>query len=349
MRIGVDLGFGFVKVLNDKGDKKSFPSIIAKRADSSLKKVIGGSDDDYAITYWEDDGSGAEIEKKFYVGDAGMTNGGERRWEDKTKINVDDIKVFIATAVGLVNSKNEPVDICVGLPMSYYMEKKDELKETLKSIKAKVQISGHSGIREINCNSITVFPQGAGAYYAAMWDVNGKLKEQNMNLVTSSVGIIDIGYRTVDYLVMGKGRKGITMMENLSGSLEDDGMNIAFQEIERVMSEKLKRNIGLIEIEKALMWFGGKLEYKREEYNLIPYEESAYSDRAEQIASKLKIKWGIEGDLLSTIIITGGGGEALYPVLKNSFEQAQLQDNASFANCEGYLGVQARKILKSNK
>ena len=65
MRIGVDLGFGFVKVLNDKGDKKCFPSIIAKRADSSLKKVIGGADDDYAISYWEDDGSGAEIEKKI--------------------------------------------------------------------------------------------------------------------------------------------------------------------------------------------------------------------------------------------------------------------------------------------
>lgn len=349
MRIGVDLGFGFVKVLNEKGDKQCFPSIITKRADSSLKKVIGGSDDDYAIVYWESDGSEVDVEKKFYVGDAGMTNGGERRWEDKTKINVDDIKVFIATAVGLVNPKNEPVDICVGLPMSYYMEKKDELKETLNSLHARVQIAGYSGIKEIKCNSITVFPQGAGAYYAAMWDVNGKLKDQNINLATSSVGIVDIGYRTVDYLVMGKGRKGITMMENLSGSLEDDGMNVAFQEIERHISEKLKRNIGLIEIEKALMWFGGKLEYKREEYNLIPYEEGAYRDRAEQIASKLKIKWGIEGELLSAIIITGGGGEALYPALKASFEQAQLQDNASYANCEGYLGVQARKILKTNK
>ena len=119
--------------------------------------------------------------------------------EDKTKY-VDDIKVFIATAVGLVNPGSEHVDICVGLPMSYYMEKKDELKKTLSSIKAKVQISGYSGIREINCKSITVFPQGAGAYYAAMWDFIVKLKEHNMNFVTSSVGIIDIGYRTV-YLV----------------------------------------------------------------------------------------------------------------------------------------------------
>ncbi len=343
MRVAVDIGYGFVKVLSESGEKQSFPSILTKRIDSSLKSVIGGAVDDYSITYREITNSASD-EKKYYIGDAGMTNGGERRWEDKTKINVDDIKVFIATAVGLVNPSNDPVDLCVGLPMSYYMEKKDELKDVISTLQAEVLISGIKSKRIIKCNSVFVFPQGAGAYYASMYDVNGMLKSENINLVTSSVGIIDIGYRTVDYLVMGKGRKGITMLENLSGSLEDDGMNIALQDIERAISEKLKRNIGLIEVEKTLFWFGGKFDYKGEEIILIPYEENAYKERAEQIASKMKLKWGVEGELLSAIIITGGGGEALFPWLNDKFEQAQIQDNAAFANCEGYLGVQARKL-----
>lgn len=344
MRVAVDIGFGFVKVLSENGDMKCFPSIITKRSDSSLKSIIGGTEDDYAITYKEL--SGDNTEKKYYVGDAGMTNGGERRWEDKTKINVDDIKIFLSTAVGLVNSSNDPVDLCVGLPLSFYVDKKDELKNVIESLQAEVSIAGIKSKRTINCKSVFVFPQGAGAYYAAMYDVNGNLKKENINLVTSSVGIIDIGYRTVDYLVMGKARKGITMMENLSGSLEEDGMNIALQDIERAVSEKIRRNIGLNAIEKALFWFGGNLEYKGEEINLIPYEESSYKERAEQIASKIKIKWGLEGELLATVIITGGGGAALYPYLKDQFEQAQLQENASYANCVGYLGVQARKLAE---
>lgn len=342
MRIAVDIGFGFVKVLSENKNQACFPSVITKRPETSLKSFIGSSEEDYAVTYKEL--SGDNTERKYYVGDAGIINGGERRWEDKSKINVDDIKVFVSTAVALVNNNNEPVDLCVGLPLSYYIDKKDELKEAIKSLHAEVSVSGIKSSRIVKCNSVFVFPQGAGAYYAAMYDVNGQLKKENINLVTSSVGIIDIGYRTVDYLVMGKGRKNITMMENLSGSLEDDGMNVAFQDIERGLSEQIRRNVGLTEIEKAILWFGSNFSYKGQEITLIPFEEAAYKERADQIASKIKIKWGVEGELLSTVIITGGGGSVLFPYLKSQFEQARLQDNANFANCEGYLGVQARTL-----
>ncbi len=342
MRVAVDIGFGFVKVMNENGNKVSFPSVIAKRSEITLKGIVGGASDDYSIIYWEESVLGKVNEKKCYVGDAGMTNGGTRKWEDKTDFNVDDMKVFISTAVGIVNTTNEPVDLCVGLPMSYYMQKKDELVEVLKSLNAKVSITGINNIREVKFNSIFVFPQGAGAYYSAVFDKNGEVKDYN--LATTSVGVIDIGYRTVDYLVMGKGRKGINIIDSLSGSLEEDGMNQAFQQIEKTISEKVGRKIGLIEVEKAILWFGGKLDYRRERYDLGDFEERAYKELAEQISSKIKIKWGVEADLLGTILITGGGGQSLFPILKEKFEQSELQEDAAFANCEGYLGAQARKM-----
>lgn len=346
MRISVDIGFGFIKAMNEKGEKVSFPSVIAKRSDTTLKGIVGGASDDYSIIYWENGEIGRENEKKCYVGDAGMTNGGTRKWEDKSEFNVEDMKVFIATAVGIINPSNEIVDLCVGLPMSYYMQKKNELVDVLESLFARISITGFNNIREIKFNSIFVFPQGAGAYYSAVFDHNGVVKDYN--LATSSVGVIDIGYRTVDFLVMGKGRKGINIIDSLSGSLEEDGMNQAYQQVEKAVSEELGREIGLIEVEKAILWFGGKLDYRRETFNLSEYEEQAYKYQAEQIASKIKIKWGVEADLLSTILITGGGGQILYPILKAKFEQAELQGDAAFANCEGYLGAQARK-LKSSK
>lgn len=347
MRIAVDIGFGFVKSMNEFGMKTSFPSVLAKRSDSALKSIIGGAVDDYSVTYWEGSADGIrENEKKLYIGEAAMTNGGERKWDDKGKFNVDDLKVFITAAVGLINPNNESVDLCVGLPMSYYVEVKDALREALKSLKANISILGHKPLRKVDINSLFIFPQGAGAYYAAIYNIDGEIKDYE--LAGSSVGVIDIGYRTVDYLVMGKGRKGLTMLDGMYGSLEEEGMKVAYLDIQRSLIDDgmVKEEVGIIEIEKAILWFGGNFEYKTGDINVTEYEERAYKERSEQIASKIKIKWGAEGNVIRKIFITGGGGETLFPFLKSKFDQAVLQDNPSHANCEGYLGAQARKMKK---
>lgn len=347
MRIAVDIGFGFVKVLNENGVKQSFPSVLAKRSDSALKGIIGGASDDYSVQYWEEGENGSKVnERKVYVGEAAMTNGGERKWDDKGKFNIEDLKVFITTAIGLVNPDNEEIELCVGLPMGYYVEVRETLRDALGGLRAYVSIAGQKPVRQVKISSMFIFPQGAGAYYAAIYEINGEIKDYE--LAGASVGVVDIGYRTVDYLVMGKGRKGITMIEGMYGSLEEDGMNVAFQDIQKALLDEgvVKEEVGIIEIEKALLWFGGNLEYKTGDINITEYEARAYEERAEQIASKIKLKWGAEGNHLRKIFITGGGGEALYQMLSGKFEQAVLQVNPSHANCEGYLGAQARKMKK---
>lgn len=342
MRIAVDLGFGFVKGESETGEKVNFPSVITTRSNGALKNVIGGIEDDYSISYLE---IGSEEKKKYYIGDAAITHGGTRRWENKEQFNIEDIKVFISTAVGILNSDSEEVDLCVGLPMSHYIQKKDELRKILKSVESIIWFNKNE--RKIKFNSIFIFPQGAGAYYSSILNKNGDTK--NIELANSSVGVIDVGYRTVDFLVMGKGRKGITMREELSGSLEEDGMNKIYQQIQNSVSEKFKAEIGLLEIEKSILWFGSELDYFQEPINIIPYEDEEYKKHAEKIASKIKIKWGKEEERLSTILITGGGGQTLFYHFKEKFKQAELQENPAFSNCEGYLGIQARKMKKNGE
>lgn len=343
MRIAVDIGFGFVKAMNELGSKIIFPTVIARQSENTLRGIVGGTGDDYSIIYWETSKTGETFnQKKLYVGDAGITNLANRRWEDKTEFNAEDLKVFISTAVGLLNTNNKKIDLVVGLPVSYYLKQKDELISILKDLKAKISYEGITGIREIQFNDIFVFPQGAGAYYSAIFDKNGEIV--NYNLANSSVGIIDVGFRTVDYLVMAKGRKSISIVDRLTGSLEEEGINRAFQQIESEISNEIGKSLGVMEIEKAILWFDSKLDYKRNQIDLKVYEERAYKDLAENISSQIKQKWGSDEDTLPIILITGGGGQVLYPILKTKFKQAELQANSSFANCEGYLGAQARKF-----
>lgn len=338
MRVAIDIGFGFIKAINENGKTECFPSIIAKRGESSMSSFVGKSDP-YAVIYWEVEEGGKKNEKRLFVGDAALTNGGERKWKDKDqKLDTEDIKVFISVALAALSTGKESFDICVGLPISYFNSKKEELESILTSLNARIMMSGQTVLHEIKINSVSVFPQGIGAYYAALFDINGKPK--NLRLVTSSVGVIDVGYRTVDYLVMGKSKNGIVPKDHLSGSLEEDGMNKAIKDIADAISAELNREITIVEVEKAILWFDNELNYKGQTYSLSKYVDAAYKDLAESISSKIKIKWGLEGDMLEHIIITGGGGGSLFPFLKNNFEHADLQEKSEFANASGYLGAQ---------
>ncbi len=346
MRIAVDVGFGFIKAMNQNNEKIRFPSVVSKKSENSLKGIVGGTGDDYSVTYWEVSQSGENVnQKKLYIGDAGLSNGGTRKWEDKDKFNVEDIKIFIVTAVGLLN-ENEPVDLCLGLPMSYYLTKKEELYEGLKDLNARISIMGQRGLREVKFSSIFVFPQGAGAYYSSFCDINGNINDYEF--AQSNVGVIDIGFRTVDFLVMMKGRNGIQISDNLSGSLEEDGMNTALQNIQKAVSndKRVNREVALEEIEKAILWFNSRFDFRRETIDLTEYEDQAYRELAEEIISKIKIRWGAEGDLLSRVVITGGGAEELFPYMRDKFDTAVLQNDCAFGNCKGYLAAQAIKMKK---
>lgn len=346
MRVAVDIGFGFIKAVDENGKVVSFPSMITKRGDTTLSSFVGKSDP-YSVIYWEvgEDSNIKTNEKRLYVGDAAFTNGGIRKWKDKDqKLDTEDIKIFISVALAALSNHNEPVDLCVGLPISYFNSKKEELENILTSIDARISISGIPYVYEIKINSVFIFPQGVGAYYAALFDLQGVPK--NIKLVTSSVGVIDIGYRTVDYIVMGKGKHGIVLMDHLSGSLEEDGMNKAIKQIADNISADINREIGINKVEQAMLWFDNILEYRGQAYNLSNYIDSAYKDLSESIASKIKLKWGLEGDMLEHVIITGGGGNVLYPYLKSNFEHAALQDKSEYANAAGYLGAQM--ALKNN-
>lgn len=346
MRIAIDIGFGFTKVMTDNGLKKSFPSMVKSRQkNSSLRGIVGGDGDDYIVTYTD---NLEAKEQNFYIGDSAMTNGGSRDWESKGAFNIKNMKILASTAIGIVIDSDEDVELAVGLPMSYYLNYKDELKKMLLGINANINIKG-KGDKKIKCKSVFVFPQGAGAYYAAIYSINGEIKD--LQLAMTSVGIIEIGFKTVDYLVMGKGRKGISLIDNLSDSLEDDGMHKVYQDIEKEVAElpEVNRNLGTVEIEKAILWFSSKLDFRSQIIDLNELEKKAYFDRAVVISSKIKAVWGAEGETISKILIAGGGASKLFPTMKGKFEQAELQKDSPYANCVGFLGAQARILNKENK
>ncbi|MGG2201888.1 hypothetical protein [Paenibacillus validus] len=344
MRISVDIGFGYTKAVSEAGREVTFPSVVGRKFASSLEGILGGNQEDYIVTLSYPD-KPDEDAQSYYVGDAAMTAGGNRTWEEEHAKN-RNLDVLISTAMGLLNEKDdEPVQLAVGLPMSVFVAQQNEIKRRLTGLNITCVIGKKT--KELQVESVFVFPQGAGVYYAALHDIDGGIK--NMELVNKQVAVIDVGYRTTDFLFMVKGKKGlIPRPEPFSGS-EDIGMNTAHTEIQTATLKPLKgQQADILDIEKALLWHNGMMPIKGGELDLKPYRAKAYEALANEISSRLKRRWGDDINTLSAIIIGGGGGDALYSHFESSFPAAMKIEKPEYANARGYLAAQAL-VMKEMK
>lgn len=326
MRISVDIGFGFTKAVNEKEKSVSFPSVVAPRIASTTGGALGYGQDDYLVTI---DG------QDYYVGDAGMIAGGNRTWEDEVVQN-QNLKILVMTAIHVLLEEDEKVDLAVGLPMSFYVNQRKSIRDALMQLKADVIIGGTK--KHIEIGSVFVFPQSAGVYYHALHNIDGSIK--NQYLFNRQVGVIDPGYRTVDILYMARGRKGLLPREDLSGS-EDLGMNEAHKVVRIRTSQLIGGEADLLEVEKSLLWFNCEFDYKGKTYNIREIRDQTYKDHAAKIVAWVKQRWGDEINNLHAIILGGGGGEALYPYMKDNLPTLLKVDKPEFANAYGYLAAQA--------
>lgn len=344
MRISVDIGFGYTKAVSEAGREVTFPSVVGRKFASSIEGILGGYQEDYIVTlsYPEKPNEDAQ---SYYVGDAAMTAGGMRTWEEEHAKN-RNLDVLIATAMGLLNEKdNEPVQLAVGLPMSVFMAQQNELKKRLSGLHITCEIGGQA--KQLHVESVFVFPQGAGVYYAALHDIDGSVK--NMELINKQVAVIDVGYRTTDFLFMVKGKKGLIPRPEPHSGSEDIGMNMAHQEIQTAIMMPLKgQQADILDIEKALMWHNGMLPIKGGELDLKPFRAKAYEALANEISSRIKRRWGDDINTLSAVIIGGGGGDALFSHFENSFPAAMKVEKPEYANARGYLAAQAL-VMKGMK
>lgn len=344
MRISVDIGYGYTKAVSEKGQAVTFPSVVGRKFASSLEGILGGYQEDYVVTLSYPDKPDQEP-LSYYVGDAAMTAGGVRTWEEEHAKN-QNLDVLISTAMALLNENDdEPIQLAVGLPMAVFNAQQHDLKKRLTGLNVTCDIDKKT--KHLQVESVFVFPQGAGVYYAALHDVDGSIK--NMELISKQVVVIDVGYRTTDFLFMAKGKKGlIPRPEPFSGS-EDIGMNTAHIEIQTEILKPLKgHQADLLDIEKAIMWHNGMMPIKGGEFDLKPYRTRAYANLANEIISRLKRRWGDDINTVTATIIGGGGGESLYAYFESSFPATMKVENPEYANARGFLAAQAL-VMKEMK
>lgn len=262
------------------------------------------------------------------VGEATLNAGAARTWATEASARAG-YDLLVLTAAALVEAEGD-VDLALGLPLGVWIRGKPErkaLRSRLEGFGAWISVDG-APARHIEIRSVRVYPQSLGAYLAVMQGSEG------WRLVGRPVGVIDIGYRTCDYLLVTPRGGAPAPDEERSGSV-DLGIGQAYDAVR----ETLASQTGGLPPPESLVEEGiagsGTLHYRGSEIALRPLWDVACRKLAGEVEAVIRRVWADRVDYLAAIVLAGGGAEAVREYL--SLPAVFPVPEAIWANAVGFL------------
>lgn len=317
--IGLDVGYGFVKVTDGKTGF-SFPSVIGEghhqlTFSTELNKSLGK--DNLKIEF--DDqlyfvGRNAVRQSKFAHRDLSFD-----------RATGETLEVLFYTALSLFcDSTVNSFKVVTGLPIDR-MHLADDLINRLTMKKKIVIFSGRNAKNlDIIVEDIEVVPQPLGSYWSQVLTESTK----NVEPIKESVGVVDIGFKTSDLAQISDGEylpqksKSITI-----------GMATAYQEIASDLMEKYNFDVEGYALDEFIM--KRKILIDGKEVDISNILESAFERLSENILVGMNSLWRISD--FNRIILTGGGGKAVEPYMSSSVSHIYLVTDAMTANSRGFF------------
>ena len=332
--LGVDLGYGQVKVLAAQGQFKFLSAIGTPVSDFSRVAAITTEQEllnSLTLTF---EG------QKYYVGHNAIINSRNGRITlRQNKSGTAENKVKLITALALMTKEDEEratFDIITGLPVLEYKNQRDDLYNAVYNNGNPFEFAMHYGPKivekKLSVRNAKIISQGEGAFYDYVLDSKGKIMPEKAADVSGNVMVVDPGFRTIDVVTMENGR----YIEPLSDQI-NRGVYHIHQEILRLIMERLNIKKELREIDDITR--AGELFHNKKTYNIRQIIEDATKPFAVDVVESLHT---ISNDTLGSmqkIILTGGGSSLIFPYVSDMLSNVidvVLMDNAEFSNSSGY-------------
>lgn len=319
MKIGIDIGYGFTKAVNENGEKIIFPSLIAPAGHDALSGMFSQTEE-YRVRirngHYENDLLVGEAAKHSYVVSQVLNK------EKPPEIH----DTLLLTAISLIGEEHSEFNIGIGLPLAYYAYQKEDLKKRLNELSCSLNING----REHNVSKLNteVFPQGAGVL----------LKASNMLPISGYIGVIDPGTYTTEYLLFEMKDGQPVPIHEACGSVEV-GTNLVYSAVAREFQAQtgsplpigMEHEITLQALNREVIFYYGKT------YSLSDAAYTARNNVSIAISQKVLAAWGNRTGHIQKTFLAGGGPLFFGSDLYKSFPCPIIVDDPIFANAYGYL------------
>jgi plasmid segregation protein ParM len=326
MRIlGADIGFGYTKA-TDGRQFQVFKSLIGDATSIQFTESLLPNQ--------------ASPPRHFEIGDEAVFIGeyaeaqsrGRQFTLDPAQFMGKHAKILALAALSPYAPHGEPVRLVTGLPVSFFRKYKDQLT-TLLQARHPITVINANGEREeksIYIEKVRVIPQPFGSLFNVM--LNDVGKPASPRFLTEKIGVIDIGFRTVDFTISDK-----TRYSERGSTSTDSGISTAYAAIANLLQEKSGVQVELYRLYESVT--RGVIKIRGQRYDLTGLVKQAFTQLSQRIAAEANRLWAEEWDI-DAIVLTGGGGAALAPYLTPLLQGEVLavpaDEDLRLANVRGY-------------
>lgn len=235
--------------------------------------------------------------------------------KDKTVTEATKLFVLNMLCKHMEFKSTEHFKVLLTAPPMTYVSQKDKLPQYLKG-SYKVQYNGKT--KDIFIDDVTVYPETIMAYLA-----------NNPAQFTRPVLVIDIGGLTTNMVLIKNGNYNQDSIVSFS-----NGMYHVEEEVCEFLNSKY-----MLDLDSSDMhdFMSQGIYLGKECKNIIEEEKDAidniFNKAVAQIMQKVTIKrWNPK---TCVVLVTGGGGKALFPTIQKFFDTAQIGANPIFDNLNG--------------
>ncbi|MDI3481242.1 MAG: plasmid segregation protein ParM [Tepidanaerobacteraceae bacterium] len=317
--IGIDVGYGFVKV-TDGEDGYSFPSVVGE---GHARPTFSTSPGRFSAIDHLKVGIGNKI---YFVGKAAIRHSRfVYRDLSYSRSVAEDFEILFFSALSLFSSATfNEFSVVTGLPVER-MHMADSLVKRVKGERS-ITLLSESGSRDIRLNvrDVEIVPQPLGTY----WSLSSNPTGGDPAPAEGLTGIVDIGFRTTDLAAVEDSEfipeKSKSLTIGLATAYSEIGFNIA----SRYGIEKESYSLDGIVINR-------KINIAGESIDITDIVSEAFEKLATNILVEINSQWRLSD--FDSIIISGGGGQAISHYLLPQIHHAKLVSDPITANCRGYL------------
>lgn len=332
--IGVDLGYGFVKATDGRKDT-IFPAVVGQAR--NLRYV----NDEVTEQNYLNNMDVIVEEREYFVGDLANRQSDIVLFSlNENRMDEGISKVLLTTSLALLaNGQGAEFNVVTGLPVGFYTETKQTITQHFKgrhniTLRLNQQTEQE---KTLQVNEVKVLPQPFGSLFNLILDQNGVLIDENM--AAAKIGIIDIGFRTTDYIVV----DSLENIDRLSGS-SNTALSTSYIMIAEMLRDEFRITKPVYQLDDIVRQ--GVIRISGKTYNLEEIKKHAFAMVAEKLITEITSIW-INRWELDMVFITGGGGIAIADYILPYFENAILVKEAQFANVYGFRKL-AQRLFGAN-
>jgi hypothetical protein len=312
MRIAIDVGHSAVKVWGANDRHMIFPArIVVAPVTMDLGQV--GDAEGAALTITE----AGSAPVTYWVGERAAPLAPPLWSRDKAADPLTRALVY----AGLVRMglPDGPVGVGLGLPLAWYREGKDALRAAL--LGRRVTVTGRGRTHAWSLTAVRVLPQGASAALSVF--NRGTLRAAGLYV------IVDIGYRTTEYVVVEVREGRLTGRPEWSGML-DIGWSLVDDDAARRVSDTL----GVTVWAPALT--GDTAVVLGKSVELAPFRAPGVAQLGARITQAVQAHLRDVWTSLSGAVIIGGAASVVAAQLPWQPLPVHVPDAPAFANARGY-------------